>query len=148
MTKRALIAAVATLAVLGGSAAMVYRETRPQARDRRAIVAHLRQMERAMRNHDEKLWLHVTITHPVEPGDTCHAATHEAMLRDFERLRNLERLEMTGIEVELAGDTALARYHIRGAPVPPSASPHPKAGELRFVRGPQGWEMTGHRFLQ
>lgn len=142
---RPLLVAVAVgLAILAGSWA-VYRKTRRDESDRQAIVLHILEMERALRAHDARMWLHVTTTHPVAPGDAAHAAAHEAMLRDFERLQHLEGLELSDIQVEIDGDTAVARYRIlfsRAA----DAARVPKLGELHFVRGSE-WQMTSHRLL-
>lgn len=145
MTARLILAGVVMLSISGASM-LVYRATRREERDRHAIVLHLREMERALRTHDARMWLHVTTTHSVAPGDADHAAAHDAMLRDFERLQHLEGLELTDIQAEVTGDTAVARYRIHSARAA-GASPPPRAGELRFVRGPAGWEMTSHRLL-
>lgn len=145
MTRAALIGGIAL--TLSAGTAFVYRETRHRESDRHAIVAHLKQMERAIRAHDAGLWLHVVTTHPALPGDRNHEAMHESMLRDFERLQHLDDLQITDIAVELADDTAVARYRIWGEGRRGDAAP-PTAGELRFVRGPAGWEMTSHKLFE
>lgn len=133
----AVLVAVVTAVVLGGRASR-------RARDEEAITRHLFEMQRMVRAHDARLWLHVEADGHVP--STEHEAAHQAMLRDFERLSHLRGFAMRDVEIEIAGDTALARYRIeaeaKGAERPPVG------GELRFGRSVKGWEMTGHAFIE
>lgn len=133
----ALLAAAVAAVVLGG------RGSR-RAGDEQAIAQHLFEMQQMVRAHDARLWLHVE-TDGHAPS-TEHEAAHQAMLRDFERLSHLRGFTMRDVEIEVAGDTALARYRIeaeaKGAERPPVG------GELRFGRSAKGWEMTGHTLIE
>jgi len=135
-------------AVAVAAAVVGYRETRPDQRDRRAIRSLMADMEQVLRRHDVTMWLRVTTPHDADRSNPVHMAAHERMLRDFERLQHLPRFAMTDVEIEVAGNTARARYRIDSAPPPPGAPLPPVGGEMQFVRGPDGWEMTDHHLLE
>lgn len=117
-----------------------------EARDRYAIRRHLEQTERIIRAHDERIWLRVEASaHPAE--DSAHQALHRAILGDFERLAHLEGFAMKDVHVEVGGDAAWARYRVEGEPRP-RREQAPAAGEMRFIRGRNGWEMAGHRLIE
>jgi len=126
------------------AALFAVRENGQPARDRRALLRHAAEMERMIRAHDARIWLHVETD--AHARDAEHDAIHRAMLLDFERLSHLDGFEMRDGQIEVSGDAARVRYSIRGEPQG-RGERVPSRGEIRFVRGPAGWVMTGHRFL-
>jgi len=135
----------------------IYREGQRQERDRHQILRHIAQMEKAMRAHDDSIWTHVEGTPEHAHVDPAREAAHQQMLKDFARLADLQGFAMKDVEVEVNGDVARARYRIEGVPrsgethpgfrdVPMQAAP--AAGEVGFVRGRNGWEMTSHRLIE
>jgi hypothetical protein len=105
-------------------------------------------MEQALRRHDPMMWLRVTAPHSADRSDPVHMGAHERLLRDFERLQHLPRFAMTDVRIDIAGDTGVARYRVESGPPGPGAAAAPAGGEMRFVRGPDGWEMVDHHFIE
>ncbi len=135
----------------------IYQESRRQEQDRHEILRHLAQMEKAIRAHDDSIWTHVEGTPAHAHPDPAREAAHAEMLKDFARLADLQGFAMKDVEVEVNGDVARARYRIEGAPRPRETHPGfqdapqqpvPAAGEVGFVRGPNGWEMTSHQLIE
>jgi hypothetical protein len=143
---RSTAALVGVIALAG--LIFAYRETRPEVRDRRAIREHLDEMERGLRRHDASMWLHVTTRHEAPESDPLHRATHDRMLRDFERLQHLASFAMKDVRIEVTGDQAVARYRIETASPEAGAPRPPVAGELRMARGDKAWEMIDHRLIE
>ena len=141
------MAALAGMIVFAGLI-LAYRETRPEERDRRAIREHLDEMERALRHHDAAMWVHVTTRHEARESDSLHRATHDRMLRDFDRLQHLASFAMKDVRIEVTGDQAVARYRIETTSPEAGAPRPPVAGELRMARGDKAWEMVGHRLIE
>jgi len=152
-----LWAAVAAVVTTFGTAACESLEARQREKDRGAILAHVREMERLLRAHDMRIWLHVEGKDDpaAQKADPAREASHQAMLWDFERLGHLEGFAMADVRLELNGDTATVRYRVLGRPSAEAGGkfaihrePVPAAGEIRFIRGKNGWEMVGHRLLE
>ena len=141
-------AAAATIAVCLGVVA--WRETRAQERDFHAIRDHVSEMERLIRDHDERIWLHVEAKHIGEqPRPSVGDETaHQAMLNDLDRLGHLKEFAMRDVRIEITGDAAVARYRIEGRPSRYQDPLAPAHGEIRFRRTPAGWEMTSHRLME
>jgi hypothetical protein len=153
--KLAITGAITALVLAAG--AVAYRESRRQERDRRAILAHVAMMEKAIRARDQSIWMHVEENDVRERPDPAREAVHQQMLRDFARLSRLQRFAMTDVRVEISGDAAVARYRIEGMPhaadTHPSLRelpdpPAPAEGEVGFTRAADGWEMTSHRLIE
>lgn len=114
----------------------IHRETNQRERDRRALLRHVAEMEKIIRAHDTRIWLHVEGGGGHPSNDPAHEAVHQAMLRDFERLAHLRDFAMRDVEVEIAGDTAVVRYRVEGRAV--EGEPPPVSGEIRFARSAKG----------
>ena len=107
-------------------------------------------MERLIRDHDERIWLHVEAKHIGEqrPPSPSDEAAHQAMVNDFDRLGHLTDFAMRDVRIEVTGDVAVARYRIECRPPRYKDPPAPAAGEIRFRRTPVGWEMTSHKLTE
>lgn len=137
---------LAAAGLLAGAAGLIaVRQTSAPERDRRALRTHVLEMQKLIRAHDGRAWLHVEAD--GHQKDAKHAAVHRAMLMDFERLAHLKDFEMREIDVEVSGDAARVLYRVHGTPEGRGQGV-PSRGEVNFTRGPAGWEMTGHRFLE
>lgn len=118
---------------------------------RRAILAELRRLEHAVRNHEAFTWLHPKGHVPGTPDNAVHEAAQAQMLSDLDRLGHLEGFMMSQIEIRVTGDTAVAFYTVEGRASPPpgigkaTPKPVPLHGEAHFARTAQGWRMTAHR---
>lgn len=136
-SKKTLAVTTVVSLALAGVAAIVYRETRPPEKERHAILNEARELEKAIRSHDQRIWMRVEGQHP-EPGPRgSEEAAHTQMLADFDRLGHLDDFRMDKLSVELQGDVALVTYAIVGTSRPggPAA---PARGELHLRRHASG----------
>lgn len=139
----ASLAGVALLAVLGFAWALQnYGRD-----DRQAVLDQVREMKAGIRSHGPGLWMFVEGNDAPEPPDPKREARHQAILRDFERLAHLDGFDMTDIIVEVRGAEALVSYRVSGVATPIEPPP-PAGGEIRFRRGPAGWVLEDHRFVE
>jgi hypothetical protein len=109
MRRRRIAGACGLLALAAAASLVAYRQTRGTARDRRAILLHVAEMEKAIRAHDQAIWLHVEESDPLMAGDPRQVALRQQMLRDFDTLGHLHGFAMKDVEVEIRADRAWAR---------------------------------------
>ena len=132
--------------VVAAAAAIAYRETRTAERDRHAVRAEMKEIERAIRAHDAGIWQRVEAEHGERAASAGGDEAHQEMLRDFDRLGHLEGLSMDPEDIEVSGDGARVTYRVRGVSRRRGDRPPPAGGEFRFRKAPDGrWRMTGHR---
>ena len=121
--------------------------------DRKAILAELHRLERAIRNHEPFTWIHSEGQVPSIPD--ARETAQAQMLSDLDRLGHLEGFMMSDIEIRITGDTAVAFYTVEGRASPPpragpgigrvTPEPVPRHAEAHLARTAQGWRVTAHR---
>lgn len=141
---QALLAGIALLAILGFAWAVRSCDVDG---DRRAVMRQVKEIEKSLRKHDPGFWVSVEGDDSPEHPNPAQEKTHQATLRDFERLAHLDGFAMTDVDVEITGDQAQVSYHIRG--VPREGETLPVGGVMRFMRRGATWRLTdGHLIEQ
>jgi hypothetical protein len=144
-----LLSGLGGLVVLAGGGYAVYTEMQQVERDRHAVIREVQELERLIRRHDGELFVRLGVAPDADPAH----GDRESILRDFERLSDLDGFRLTGQDVVVTGDSAVAKYTAEGRS--PSSgiggrsdqTATPLAGEMRFVRHGGRWEIVGHRFV-
>lgn len=113
---------------------------------RHQIRAELRRIEESLRaGTGIAFWMYVEAedSDRTDPGEH---ARHKAILGDFDRLAHLEGLSFAGVEVDVRGDDAVARFRVSGKSRDRDSAPG--RAELTFRRSPKGWRLSGSRLLE
>jgi hypothetical protein len=135
-----VVVAAAALAGYIWGAAGLHRE-----HDRHQLRREVQLIEAAIRaGHPADAWLHAEGTR----GGRVPAqeqARRDAVLQDLERLARLEGFSLVGLEVELAQEQGLARFHVIGHSV--GGRLPPARGEWLFERRPNGWQLVASRLF-
>ena len=137
------------LVVLAGGGYTIYSELQRAERDRHAVIQEVGELERMIRRHDGQLFMRLGVAPDADPAHK----DRESLLRDFERLSDLDTFRITDLDVVVTGDSAAANYKAEGRGAPPDLrgrsdqTVNPLAGEITFVRHGSRWEIVGHRFV-
>lgn len=144
-----MLTALGGLVVLVGGGYTIYGEMQRAERDRHAVIEEVRELERLIRRHDGQLFMRLGVAPDADPAH----AERESLLRDFERLSDLDGFRITDLDVAVTGDAAVARYEGDGRAARPDLAGRsdqmvtPLAGEITFARHGTRWEIVGHRFV-
>jgi len=113
--------------------------------DRHRLRKEAQRIEAAIRaGHPAAAWLPAEGS-PRSRVPAREQARRDAVLRDFERLARLKGFSLVGLEVEVAQEQGLARFHVIGNDVDRRLPP--ARGEWLFERGPSGWQLVGSRLF-
>ena len=136
----ALVAAAAAAGYFWGIAGFRREHARHQ------VGEELRRIEEALRaGTGIAFWMYVEAedSDRTDPGEH---ARHKAILEDFDRLAHLEQLSFAGVEVEVRGDDAVARFRVTSRSR--DRAPAPVRAELTFRRSSKGWRLSSSRLFE
>lgn len=115
---------------------------------RHQVWQEVRRIEDALRSGTGfRYWLYVEGEDSATTDAGVHAS-HEAVLRDFERLARLEGLSLVDLQVNVGAEEAVVSFRVEGrARIAGSRGdqPVPARGEFDFHRTSAGWRLARTR---